>query len=100
MVKAVIHKNGRILGASILAPMAGEIIQTWILAIDNRQKICQPCNHDRAISHLWRGRQNAAGNFFYSQIIWQNDAKIGADSLTPDRLPARSFDLVKFRQDC
>ena len=35
----MIHKNGRILGASILAPMAGEIIQTWTLAIANRQKI-------------------------------------------------------------
>ena len=38
MVKAVIHKNGRILGASILAPVAGEMIQPWILAITDKQQ--------------------------------------------------------------
>ena len=39
MVKVVTHRNGRILGATILALQAGEMILAWSLAIASRRKI-------------------------------------------------------------
>jgi pyruvate/2-oxoglutarate dehydrogenase complex dihydrolipoamide dehydrogenase (E3) component len=39
LVKAVIGKRGKILGASIVGAQAGELIQPWILAMSQRLKI-------------------------------------------------------------
>lgn len=39
LIKAVVHKNGRILGASIVGAEAGELIQLWVLAISAKLKI-------------------------------------------------------------
>jgi pyruvate/2-oxoglutarate dehydrogenase complex dihydrolipoamide dehydrogenase (E3) component len=39
LVKAVIGKGGRILGAGIVGAQAGELIQPWVLAIGNGLKI-------------------------------------------------------------
>jgi len=39
LVTVVIAKNGKILGATITAPNAGELIQPWALAISSRLKI-------------------------------------------------------------
>jgi len=39
LIKAVIAKNGRILGCGIAGPHAGELIQVWILALTQKLKI-------------------------------------------------------------
>ncbi len=39
LVTAIVAKNGKILGATITAPNAGELIQPWALAISSRLKI-------------------------------------------------------------
>ncbi len=39
LIKVVLDPKGRILGATIAAPNAGEMIQTWVLALHTRQKI-------------------------------------------------------------
>jgi len=39
VVKVVVRRNGRILGASILAPQAGELAHLWVLAIERRLKL-------------------------------------------------------------
>ena len=39
LIKVVARKKGRILGASIVAPHAGELILPWVLAIQNKMKI-------------------------------------------------------------
>ncbi len=39
LVKAVIGKRGKILGVSIVGEGAGELIQTWVLAVSNGLKI-------------------------------------------------------------
>ena len=39
LVKAVVAKNGRILGCGIAGPQAGELIQVWILALSQKLKI-------------------------------------------------------------
>jgi pyruvate/2-oxoglutarate dehydrogenase complex dihydrolipoamide dehydrogenase (E3) component len=39
MVKVVARRNGRILGASILGPHAGELSHVWVLAIEQDLKL-------------------------------------------------------------
>jgi pyruvate/2-oxoglutarate dehydrogenase complex dihydrolipoamide dehydrogenase (E3) component len=39
VVKVVVRRNGGILGASILAPQAGELAHLWVLAIEQRLKL-------------------------------------------------------------
>jgi pyruvate/2-oxoglutarate dehydrogenase complex dihydrolipoamide dehydrogenase (E3) component len=38
-IKVVVGKKGRILGATIVGDHAGELIQTWVLAITKKMKI-------------------------------------------------------------
>ena len=76
MLKAVIHKNGRILGASILAPMAGEIIQTWILAISNRQKIASLATMIAPYPTYGEASKRAAGNFFTAKLFGKTTQKL------------------------
>ena len=76
MVKAVIHKNGLILGASILAPMAGEIIQPWILAITNRQKIASLATMIAPYPTYGEATKRAAGNFFTTRLFSKTTQKL------------------------
>ena len=76
MVKVVIHKNGRILGASILAPMAGEIIQPWILAIANRQKIASLATMIAPYPTYGEANKSAAGNFFTAKLFGKTTQKL------------------------
>ena len=39
MIKVVLGKKGRIIGASIVGPQAGELIATWVLAVSQGLKI-------------------------------------------------------------
>src|SRR5690606_12166374 len=39
LIKVVVGKRGRILGASIVAPHAGELILPWVMAVRQRMKI-------------------------------------------------------------
>jgi len=39
LIKVLTRRNGRILGAAILAPAAGELIQPWVLALGSGLKI-------------------------------------------------------------
>lgn len=39
LVKVVTNRSGRILGCSIVGPMAGELIQPWVLAMSRKLKI-------------------------------------------------------------
>ncbi len=76
IVKAVIHKNGRILGASILAPMAGEIIQPWILAIASRQKISSLATMIAPYPTYGEASKRAAGNFFTAKLFGKPTQKL------------------------
>jgi pyruvate/2-oxoglutarate dehydrogenase complex dihydrolipoamide dehydrogenase (E3) component len=39
IIKIIAHRSGRVLGASILAPHAGEMAHLWVLAIEQRLKL-------------------------------------------------------------
>jgi pyruvate/2-oxoglutarate dehydrogenase complex dihydrolipoamide dehydrogenase (E3) component len=76
MVKATIHKNGLILGASILAPAAGEMIQPWILAIANRRKINSLATMIAPYPTYGEASKRAAGNFFTAKLFSPRTQKL------------------------
>jgi pyruvate/2-oxoglutarate dehydrogenase complex dihydrolipoamide dehydrogenase (E3) component len=69
MVKAITHKNGTILGASILAPAAGEMIQPWILAIQTKRKIGSLATMIAPYPTYGDATKRAAGAFFTEKLF-------------------------------
>jgi len=76
MVKATIHKNGRVLGASILAPAAGELIQPWILAIASKRKIASLASMIAPYPSYGEASKRAAGSFFTARLFSQRTQKL------------------------
>jgi len=69
MVKIVTHRNGRILGATILAPQAGEMILAWSLAISRRQKIAGMAGVIAPYPTFGEAGKRAAGQFFTDMLF-------------------------------
>ncbi len=69
LVKIVTRKGGRILGASILGPGAGELILPWALAISQKLKIGAFAN--LIVPYPTRGEagKRAAGSFFAPKLF-------------------------------
>ena len=76
MVKIVTHKNGRILGASILAPNAGEMILAWVLAISSEQKIGKMASLIAPYPTFGDASKQAAGHFFTDKLFSQRTRRI------------------------
>ena len=68
-VRAVLHKNGRILGASILAPAAGEMILTWCLAISQKSRIGSIAGLIAPYPTFNEASKRAAGQFFLPKLF-------------------------------
>src|SRR5207245_10339530 len=64
LVKVVLGRNGRVLGASILGAAAGDLILPWALAISQRLKIGALAN--LIVPYPTRGEasKRAAGSFY------------------------------------
>jgi hypothetical protein len=69
MVKVITHKNGRILGASILAPAAGEMILTWSHAIATKAKIGSIANLIVPYPTYSDSSKRIAGSFFTAKLF-------------------------------
>ena len=69
MVKIITHKDGRILGASILAPAAGEIILAWSHAIASKAKIGSMANLIAPYPTYGDASKRAAGSFFTNKLF-------------------------------
>ena len=69
MVKVITHKNGRILGASILAPAAGEMITAWTLALSTKQKIASMASLITPYPTYGDASKRAAGSFFTDKLF-------------------------------
>ena len=69
MVKIVTHKNGRILGASILAPNAGEMILAWVMAISSKQKISKMASLIAPYPTFGDASKQAASRFFTDKLF-------------------------------
>ena len=69
MVKAITDRRGRILGATIAAPHAGELIQPWCLAIAKRLKISALASFVPPYPTLGEASKRAAGSYFTETLF-------------------------------
>jgi pyruvate/2-oxoglutarate dehydrogenase complex dihydrolipoamide dehydrogenase (E3) component len=69
LVKAVVTPRGRILGASIVGPHAGELIHPWVLAIANNLKIGALATMIAPYPTLGEAGKRAAGNFYAPKLF-------------------------------
>ena len=69
MVKAVVTKHGRILGASIVGPHAGDLILPWCLAIQNKLKIGAMAQVIAPYPTLSEASKRAAGSFYSESLF-------------------------------
>lgn len=76
MVKIITNRSGRILGASILAPNAGEMILAWVLAISSRQKISKMASIIAPYPTYGDASKQAAGRFFTEKLFSQKTRRI------------------------
>jgi len=78
-IKAMVKPNGKILGASIVAPHAGEYIQMWALALEQKMKVSALATFISPYPTYGEINKRAAGSFY-----------------TPTLYSARTRALVKF----
>ncbi|MBM3649416.1 MAG: FAD-binding protein [Alphaproteobacteria bacterium] len=69
MVKAITDRRGRILGAAIAAPQAGELIQPWCLAIAKRLKIAALASFLPPYPTLGEASKRAAGSYYTDTLF-------------------------------
>jgi pyruvate/2-oxoglutarate dehydrogenase complex dihydrolipoamide dehydrogenase (E3) component len=69
LIKIITSKGGRILGASLVGRHAGEIIQTWILAIAKRLKIADMASLVVPYPTLGEVGKRAAGSYFTAKLF-------------------------------
>ena len=68
-VKVVKHKNGNVLGATILAPHAGEMILAWAHVIASRRKIGSMATVIAPYPTYGDASKRAAGQFFTESLF-------------------------------
>ena len=69
LVKAITDARGRILGAAIVGPQAGELIQPWCLAISRRLKISALASFVPPYPTLGEAGKRAAGSYFTETLF-------------------------------
>ncbi len=75
-VIGVVNAKGLIIGASILAPNAGEMIQSWVLAISKRMKISAMASYIAPYPTYGEASKRAAGAYFTPSLFSARTRKI------------------------
>ena len=68
-LKVVVSKRGNVLGATIVGPHAGELIQPWILAISRGLKIGALANMIAPYPTFGEISKRAAGSFYTPMLF-------------------------------
>ncbi len=76
MVKAVVTAKGRILGCGIAGAGAGELIQTWVLAMNQKIKIGALAQMVVPYPTLGEVSKRAAGSFYTASLFSERTRKI------------------------
>jgi len=76
MVKAVVDKKGKILGAAIVGVQAGEIIQPWALAITGGLKIGSMASYISPYPTLSEINKRAAGSYYTPKLFSSKTRKV------------------------
>ncbi len=69
LVKVITDGRGRILGATIVGPQAGELIQPWCLAISKRLKVSALASFVPPYPTLGEAGKRAAGSYFTETLF-------------------------------
>lgn len=69
LVKVIATPRGRVLGATILGPHAGELIQTWALAIQQGIKLGAIAGMIAPYPTLGEVNKRAAGSFYTAALF-------------------------------
>ncbi|MBU8873374.1 FAD-dependent oxidoreductase [Reyranella sp. MMS21-HV4-11] len=69
LVKAITDRRGRVLGAGIAGPQAGELIQTWCLAMAGRLKISTLAGFVPPYPTLGETAKRAAGSYYTETLF-------------------------------
>ena len=69
LVKVITDARGRVLGAAIVGPHAGELIQPWCLAISKRLKITAMASFVPPYPTLGEASKRAAGSYFTETLF-------------------------------
>ena len=76
LVKAIITPRGKILGATILGPHAGELIQIWCLAIQQDLKIGAMARTILPYPTLGEVNKRVAGDFYAPKLFGKGTKRI------------------------
>ncbi len=76
MVKAVTTKKGVILGCGIVGPHAGELIQTWVLAMSQKIKIGGVATMISPYPTLGEVNKRVAGSYYTPSLFSERTRKI------------------------
>ena len=76
LVKVVVGPRGKILGASIAGAHAGELIQSWVLAISQGLKIGAMANIIAPYPTLGEVNKRAAGSYYTPSLFSERTRKI------------------------
>ena len=69
LVKIITNSKGNVVGASIVGPQAGELIQSWILLIKKKMKIGTVAALIIPYPTLGEVNKRAAGSFYTSKLF-------------------------------
>lgn len=69
LVKVVTDQRGRVLGAAIVGPHAGDLIQPWCLALSKRLKIAAMASFVPPYPTLGEASKRAAGSYFTETLF-------------------------------
>jgi pyruvate/2-oxoglutarate dehydrogenase complex dihydrolipoamide dehydrogenase (E3) component len=75
-VKIVIDRKGRVVGATIVGPRAGELIQIWILAIQERIKVGRMAQMIAPYPTLGDINKRVAGSYFTPALFSERTRKV------------------------
>ncbi len=76
LIKAIVGARGRILGASIVGPQAGELIQPWALAISEKLKIGAMAAYVAPYPTLGEVSKRAAGSYYTPRLFSERTRRI------------------------
>ena len=76
LIKVVVGPKGRILGASIAGPHAGELLQPWVLAIGQGLKIGAMANIIAPYPTLGEVNKRAAGSYYTPTLFSDRTRKV------------------------
>jgi pyruvate/2-oxoglutarate dehydrogenase complex dihydrolipoamide dehydrogenase (E3) component len=76
LLKAIVDRRGRILGTSIAAPQAGELIQSWCLAIASRLRVSMLASFVPPYPTLGEASKRAAGSYYTEALFGPRTRKL------------------------